>query len=68
MKITSVSVQVGTTITTNFNSVRNDVGFTADLTEDDDPDEVVRQLQLRCRDLLLKRSDENGEKRTEHPS
>jgi len=57
MKITSVTVQIGRTVTNNYNSVRNDVGLTASLDEDDDPDEAVQELQRKCRDLLLKRSN-----------
>jgi len=68
MKITSVSVQIGTTVTKNYNSVRNEVGFAADLAEADDPDECVRQLQRKCQQLLLAHINSNDENATERRS
>lgn len=66
MKIRTVTVQMGATTTKDFNAVRNDVGFTADLDEGDDANEIVQQLQFKCRDLLLrsvKRGETPAEKR-----
>lgn len=57
MKVTSVSVQLSAKKTVNYQSVQNSVGLTADLDEDDRPDEVVRELQRQCHALLLKRGD-----------
>jgi len=65
MRISAVTVHISAKRTVNYNSIQNSVGFTADLDEDDDPDVVVRQLQCKCRDLLLKRSQGNKETTTE---
>jgi len=53
MEIKSVSVELSAKRTENYNSVYSMVGFCADLGEGDDPDEVVRQLQVKCKDLFL---------------
>jgi hypothetical protein len=56
MKVTSVTVQMGRTITKNYNSFQNSVGVTATLSDDENHEQVTRQLQKECYRLMLKES------------
>ena len=53
MQITEISVEVGRTSTANFQSARNAVGFTATITQDEDPELETRRLQRKAMNLLL---------------
>jgi len=68
MRIASVSVQVGRKFTRNYNSVNDMVGFTADLREDDNYEEVIRQLQAECLRLLLKEKSSQEKPANESPT
>lgn len=51
--IIKISVEVGRTSSVNFQSARNAVGFTATITEDEDPELETRRLQQKALNLLL---------------
>jgi len=55
MKITKITTHIGRKITQDFNSFDNSVTLTAEVEPDDDPQEVVQQLQRNCYRLLLKK-------------
>lgn len=54
MKIKTVTVELGRKRTVNYQSSHNSVGFTAAVGDDDDPAAVVRELQRKAAELLLK--------------
>lgn len=55
MKIKEVYVELGIKKSLNFQSCNNSVGLRGELEANDDPAQMVRQLQQQCHTLLLKR-------------
>ena len=58
MQITKISVEVGRTSSVNFQSARNAVGFTATITENEDPELETRRLQRKAMNLLLGKAED----------
>lgn len=55
MRITQVTVQMGRTISKNYNSFQNVLGLTANVTDDENHEEVIVKLQKQCLNNLLKK-------------
>ena len=53
MQVKEISVEIGRTSSVNYQSARNSVGLTAELSENDSVIEAVRALQRQAVDLLL---------------
>jgi hypothetical protein len=56
MTITTVTVQMGRTVSKNYNSFQNSVLLTATVADHEDHAQVTRQLQRECHRFLLTRS------------
>lgn len=55
MKFTDVTVQMGRTISRNYNSFQNSVAMTATVADDEDHKQATRQLLRECHRFLLKK-------------
>jgi hypothetical protein len=56
VRITQVTVQMGRKMSKNFNSFDNSVGLTANLTDDENHEEVIVALQKECFQQLIKKN------------